>query len=181
MKEQIISEIIRNMLPHLDNAQLKQLQDTLQYCFWNIEVRAIDTKEKPKEKLTNEEGDLSIDASNIVQDATHRFLTDVQISNLQEKVSIIETTITINPEDVSGSVAPYSCVKTLSGADPSYPAPLVDIAYTNDVFEDNEAEEEEWYKLHRCIINQANQVTITFKEKPTRAFQMRFQIKVPGI
>lgn len=133
------------------------------------------------EKLTNEEGDLSIDASNIVQDATHRFLTDVQISNLQEKVSIIETTITINPEDVSGSVAPYSCVKTLSGADPSYPAPLVDIAYTNDVFEDNEAEEEEWYKLHRCIINQANQVTITFKEKPTRAFQMRFQIKVPGI
>ena len=55
MKEQIISEIIRNMLPHLDNAQLKQLQDTLQYCFWNIEVRAIDTKEKPKEKLTNEE------------------------------------------------------------------------------------------------------------------------------
>ena len=55
MKEQIISEIIRNMLPHLDNAQLKQLQETLQYCFWNIEVRAIDTKEKPKEKLTNEE------------------------------------------------------------------------------------------------------------------------------
>ena len=55
MKEQIISDITRNMLPYLDNAQLKQLQETLQHCFWNIEVRVIDADEKTTEKLTNAE------------------------------------------------------------------------------------------------------------------------------
>lgn len=132
------------------------------------------------DQIMNEEGNIEIDPSDIVQDATHKFLTDVQITNLQQKVSIVEKVITINPADVTGSTAPYSCVKAVTGVDPSYPAPIIDIAYTNDTFADNEAEEEEWYKVHRCTISTANQVTILFKEKPTKTFQIRFQIKVPG-
>ena len=38
MKEQIISEIIRQMLPYLDNAQLEHLLETLQHCLWSVEV-----------------------------------------------------------------------------------------------------------------------------------------------
>ena len=38
MKEQIISEITRQMLPYLDNAQLEHLLETLQHCLWEVEV-----------------------------------------------------------------------------------------------------------------------------------------------
>lgn len=38
MKNQLIDEITQAMLPHLDNAQLAQLQKTLEHCLWNVEI-----------------------------------------------------------------------------------------------------------------------------------------------
>ena len=38
MKEQIIAEIMRQMLPHLDNAQMEQLREVLGHCLWNVEI-----------------------------------------------------------------------------------------------------------------------------------------------
>ena len=38
MKEQIISEITRQMLPYLDNAQLEHLLETLQHCLWKLKL-----------------------------------------------------------------------------------------------------------------------------------------------
>lgn len=38
MKERIISEITRQMLPYLDNAQMGHLMEILQHCFWSVEV-----------------------------------------------------------------------------------------------------------------------------------------------
>lgn len=34
MKEQLTTEITRQMLPYLDNAQMEQLQEVLSHCFW---------------------------------------------------------------------------------------------------------------------------------------------------
>lgn len=38
MKNQVITEITRQMLPYLDNAQMEHLQEVLQHCLWNIEI-----------------------------------------------------------------------------------------------------------------------------------------------
>ena len=38
MKNQLIAEITRQMLPHLDNAKIEQLQNVLRHCLWNVEV-----------------------------------------------------------------------------------------------------------------------------------------------
>lgn len=133
------------------------------------------------EELSNEDGSISINASNVVQDATHRFLTDTQIASLQEKVTIKEVTVTINPADVSGSAAPYACTKAVAGVSPDYPAPTIDINFTDDVFANNEKEEDAYYCMYRCKITTANEATFYFKTKPETAFQVRFQIKVPGI
>lgn len=38
MKEQIISEITRQMLPYLDNAQMEHLMEVLQHCLWTVEI-----------------------------------------------------------------------------------------------------------------------------------------------
>ena len=36
MKNQLISEITRQMIPYLDNAQMEQLQNVLQHALWNV-------------------------------------------------------------------------------------------------------------------------------------------------
>lgn len=38
MKNQLIAEITRQMIPFLDNAQMEQLQDVLQHCMWNVQI-----------------------------------------------------------------------------------------------------------------------------------------------
>lgn len=48
MKEELITEISRKMLPYLDNAQLSQLQEVLTYCFWNVEITQADDNEKKR-------------------------------------------------------------------------------------------------------------------------------------
>lgn len=55
MKEQIISEITRQMLPYLDNAQLEHLLETLQHCLWTVEITEKKEGEVQQNKETNEE------------------------------------------------------------------------------------------------------------------------------
>lgn len=45
MKQQIITDVVQQMLPHLDNAQLKQLQKALEYTLFGCEIAKKDEKE----------------------------------------------------------------------------------------------------------------------------------------
>lgn len=45
MKQQIITDVVQQMLPHLDNAQLKQLQKVLEYTLFGCEITMQDEKE----------------------------------------------------------------------------------------------------------------------------------------
>ena len=148
---------------------------------WKRDKEEIDAIFLLLEKMIDDSGEVTVDPSTIVQDATHRFLTDAQINKMKEKITIVEKVITIAPGDIIGSEAPYNCVKAVEGLNPSYPAPTIDIKYTNNVFADNEKEEDAYYTIHRCQILAANEATFTFKNKPETAFQVLFQIKVPGI
>lgn len=49
MKRQIISDVVQQMIPHLDNAQLKELQKVLEYALFGCEI----TKQEEKE-IANE-------------------------------------------------------------------------------------------------------------------------------
>ncbi len=49
MKRQIISDVVQQMLPHLDNAQLKELQKVLEYVLFSCEI----TKQE-KKKTTDD-------------------------------------------------------------------------------------------------------------------------------
>ena len=52
MKQQIISEVMQKMLPHLDNAQMQQLQKTLENalfgCEITVQIEKKDTDDNPK-------------------------------------------------------------------------------------------------------------------------------------
>ena len=53
MKERIISEITRQMLPYLDNAQMGHLMETLQHCFWSVEVTELPEGAQQQDIATN--------------------------------------------------------------------------------------------------------------------------------
>ena len=52
MKQQIISEVVQQMLPHLDNAQMQQLQTVLENALFGCEITVQtekkDTDDNPK-------------------------------------------------------------------------------------------------------------------------------------
>lgn len=56
MKQQIITDVVQQMLPHLDNVQLKQLQKVLEYTLFGCEITNHDEKEEANDnsKLVND-------------------------------------------------------------------------------------------------------------------------------
>ena len=55
MKNQLISEITRQMIPYLDNAQMEQLQNVLQHALWNVQITANEDGSQQPDKETNSE------------------------------------------------------------------------------------------------------------------------------
>ena len=55
MKNQLISEITRQMIPYLDNAQMEQLQNVLQHALWNVQITANEDGAPQPDKETNSE------------------------------------------------------------------------------------------------------------------------------
>lgn len=55
MKNQIISEITRQMIPYLDNAQMEQLQNVLQHVLWNVQITVIEDDAQQLDRETNSE------------------------------------------------------------------------------------------------------------------------------
>jgi site-specific recombinase XerD len=55
MKDQLISEITRQMIPYLDNAQMEQLQETLKYVLWNVQITATEEGLPQPDRETNGE------------------------------------------------------------------------------------------------------------------------------
>lgn len=55
MKNQLISEITRQMIPYLDNAQMEQLQNVLQHALWNVQITSNEDGAQQLDKETNAE------------------------------------------------------------------------------------------------------------------------------
>lgn len=55
MKNQLISEITRQMIPYLDNAQMEQLQNVLQHTLWNVQITSNEDGAQQPDKETNAE------------------------------------------------------------------------------------------------------------------------------
>ena len=55
MKQQIITDVVQQMLPYLDNVQVKQLQKVLEYTLFGCEITKQDEKEVTNDnpKLVN--------------------------------------------------------------------------------------------------------------------------------
>ena len=55
MKQQVIEEVVREMLPYLDNAQMERLYDVLNHALWGKQVSEQEGESEKGEKNTNGE------------------------------------------------------------------------------------------------------------------------------
>lgn len=107
MKEQLITEITRQMLPYLDNYQMEQLQETLSHCFWGVQVSPEEETDQLKEKETNSELlDMFISAKR-VEGCSEKTLKYYQASIMRLFSTVDIPAIRMRTDDLRGYLSEY--------------------------------------------------------------------------
>ena len=107
MKEQLITEITRQMLPYLDNYQMEQLQETLSHCFWGVQVSPEEETDQIKEKETNSELlDMFISAKR-VEGCSEKTLKYYQASIMRLFSTVDIPAIRMRTDDLRGHLSEY--------------------------------------------------------------------------
>ena len=111
MKEKIISEIISEMLPSLDNEQLRKLKNTLEAYFYNLSIEVRQESDTEKEELDYLEVFLS---AKRIEGCSEKTL--LYYKNTIQKMldSIGKSVCTIVTEDLRTYLAEYQTVKESS-------------------------------------------------------------------
>ena len=116
MKNEIISEITRNMLPYLDNAQMEQLQEVLKHCLWRVEVTPNADCDIEDDKLTNEELLSLFISSKRVEGCSEKTLRYYETS-INKMFSTIEIHTThITTDDLRNYLSEYQKINECSKA-----------------------------------------------------------------
>ena len=107
MKEQLITEITRQMLPYLDNYHMEQLQETLAHCFWGVQVSPEEETDQIKEKETNSELlDMFISAKR-VEGCSEKTLKYYQASIMRLFSTVDIPAIRMRTDDLRGYLSEY--------------------------------------------------------------------------
>lgn len=107
MKEQLITEITRQMLPYLDNYQMEQLQETLSHCFWGVQISPEEETDQIKEKETNSELlDMFISAKR-VEGCSEKTLKYYQASIMRLFSTVDIPAIRMRTDDLRGYLSEY--------------------------------------------------------------------------
>ena len=111
MKEKIISEIIREMLPALDNEQLRKLKNTLEIYLYNVSIEAKQEVDKQEEELNYLEVFLS---AKRIEGCSEKTLIYYRNTIQQMLNSIGKSVCTIVTEDLRTYLAEYQMEKESS-------------------------------------------------------------------
>lgn len=111
MKEKLISEIMKEMLPSLDNEQLKKLKDTLEVHFYNVSI--ISRKETAIEKEELDYLAVFLSAKRI-EGCSEKTLLYYKSTIQQMLESVGKSVCTIVTEDLRSYLAEYQCKKEAS-------------------------------------------------------------------
>lgn len=116
MKEQMIAEITRNMLPYLDNAQMERLQGVLEHAFWGVDVVPSAEGIAEKEKYTNEEMLTMFLSAKRVEGCSEKTLRYYQSTIEKAFASLNQHVTHVQTDDLRGYLSDYQkesqCSKT---------------------------------------------------------------------
>ena len=109
MKERVITEIINEMLPALNNEQLKKLKDVLEVNLYNVNI--VTKEEKEQETLDYLEIFLS---AKRIEGCSEKTLTYYKNTIYQMMEDIGKTVCTIETEDLRSYLSKYQAEKKSS-------------------------------------------------------------------
>lgn len=126
-------------------------------------------------------GNIQIKPGQIVTDSNHRFVTDTQLNEIAQKVSIKEVICTVPKIGWIGSSAPYSQTVACQGALAEMPRPTIDINHTSsESYENAMTADDNWCYIYRAVTG-ANTLTLYASEKPEVDLSVFVQMKLPGL
>lgn len=116
MKDLLISDITRGMLPYLNNAQMLKLQEVLNHCLWNVNVEMNQEQSEDTPEKTNDEFlELFITAKR-VEGCSEKTLKYYQ-ATIRKMFSITSIHVThITTEDLRSYLADYQKINNCSKA-----------------------------------------------------------------
>ncbi|WP_067558371.1 MULTISPECIES: site-specific tyrosine recombinase/integron integrase [Erysipelotrichaceae] len=114
MKQQLIADITREMLPVLNNYQLQQLQKVLNHCFYRVDVKESESQISDADKKSNEDYlDLFITAKSI-EGCSAKTLKYYK-ATIRKMLSVLDISVThITTEDLRQYLSDYQTINNCS-------------------------------------------------------------------
>lgn len=114
MKQQLIADITREMLPVLNNYQLQQLQKVLNHCFYRVDVKESESQISDADKRSNEDYlDLFITAKSI-EGCSAKTLKYYK-ATIRKMLSVLDISVThITTEDLRQYLSDYQTINNCS-------------------------------------------------------------------
>lgn len=114
MKQQLIADITREMLPVLNNYQLQQLQKVLNHCFYRVDVKESESQISDADKKSNEDYlDLFITAKSIEGCSTKTL--KYYKATIRKMLSVLDISVThITTEDLRQYLSDYQTINNCS-------------------------------------------------------------------
>ena len=124
---------------------------------------------------------IQIQPGQIVTDENHQFVTNVQLNEMAQKVSIKDVECLLPATGWIGSAAPYYQTVACQGALETMPRPTIDINHTSsESYENAMTAEDNWCYIYRAVTG-ANTITVYASEKPEVDINFIVQLKLPGL
>ena len=160
--------------------QIRQQQQTI-----NSQNTAIEEMQKVIDAITGEEsgGDaptIIIKPGDIVTDENHQFITQQQITEITNKISLQYVTVTLTAAGWTGSAAPYTQTVACAGATADMARPTIDIDHANESYETAMDTEDAWCNIYRASTGAGN-ITFYASEKPTVNISVVVEMKMTGL
>lgn len=122
-----------------------------------------------------------IQPGQVVQDQTHQFVTNTQLTEISNKVSINDVVVTLLASSWIGSAAPYTQSVSCAGAKANMARPTVDINHTDsETYENAMKADDAWCYIYRAKTGD-NMITFYASEKPEVDISCVVQLKQTGL
>ena len=148
-------------------------------------VNQIKEQQKVVDAITGKDPEggttIIIQPGQVVQDETHQFVTNTQLTEISNKVSIDDVVITLLASSWIGSAAPYTQSVSCAGATADMARPTVDINHTDsETYEDAMKADDAWCYIYRAKTGD-NMITFYASEKPEVDISCVVQLKKTGL
>lgn len=124
---------------------------------------------------------IQIKPGDIITDEDNQFISQTQLNEIEQKVTLQYVVCTLTVGGWIGSEAPYTQTVTCTGATADMNRPTIDINHTDgETYENAMKAEDAWCNVYRAVTGQ-DTITVYSSEKPEVDISMVVELKLTGL